>query len=205
MKKHGPFVVILFLAALGAGCGKSSTGNDATASPSATATQASGTETQSPASSASAPQPTASNNTGTSQPSMAASQPSTTGDTTVSRQFQQVKQDVNQTTQDLKTYTYEQKDAFVQTMQAEIDKLNQELLQLTAKIDVAGDSIKAAAQPKLEALKTQVAALGIYLNEAKNATAATWDEVKADAQKAYAEAKQDFQDAGQWIDQQVNH
>jgi ribosomal protein L7/L12 len=128
----------------------------------------------------------------------------TSSDATTSQQLDKVTADTKQAAQDMKDYTYAQKDAFIKKLQAEQDELNVELTQLSAKVDKASDATKAAAQPKIDALKTQLAAMGVELDEAKAATESTWDKVKDGAEKAYDSTKQGFVDAGAWIDKQVN-
>jgi len=130
-------------------------------------------------------------------------QSSTSNATAASEQLDKVKQDTAQTAQDMKTYTYAQKDEFVKNMQIELDKLNQELADLSAKIDRASDTAKADAKPKLDALKVQIAALGVDLDKAKNATESTWEDVKTGAQKALDDTTEAFKEAGQWIDKQL--
>lgn len=125
-------------------------------------------------------------------------------DATAAQQLDQAKQDTIQAAQDMKNYTYAQKDEFVKKMQPELDALNAELVQLSAKIDRASDTVKAEAKPKLDALRAQVAALGVDLDQAKNATASTWDDVKAGAQKALDATTESFKEAGQWIDKQFS-
>jgi hypothetical protein len=130
------------------------------------------------------------------------SSPST--DTTTDQQLDKLKQDTAQAAQDLKDYTYTQKDAFVQKMQVVRDELNQELTELSAKMDHASADAKTAAQPKLDALKAQIAALDVELDKAKNSTEATWADVKTGAQTALDKTTAAFEEAGQWIDKQFS-
>lgn len=130
------------------------------------------------------------------------SSPST--DATADQQLDKLKQDTAQAAQDLTDYTYTQKDAFIQKMQVVRDELNQELTELSAKIDRGSADAQAAAKPKLNALRTQLAALDVELDKAKNATEATWDEVKAGTQKALDDTAKAFDEAGQWIDKQFS-
>ena len=79
----------------------------------------------------------------------------------------------------MKDYTFAQKDEFVKAMQVQLDALNKDLDQLSAKIDSSSDAVKAEAKPKLQALRDQAAQLNKQLGEAKNATESSWDSVKA--------------------------
>ncbi len=128
----------------------------------------------------------------------------TSADATTDQQLDQAKQDTKQAAQDLQDYTYAQKEAFIAKMQVEQDELNQELAQLSAKIDKASDTVKAEAQPKLDALRAQAADWGAQLDKAKGATESTWTEIKNGSQKAYDATAQALKDSGQWIDQQIS-
>ena len=112
-------------------------------------------------------------------------------------------QDVKQTAEDLKDYTYPQKGEFITKMMAARNDLNQQLIKISAKID-RGYAVKAEAQPKLDALRTQVAQLDAIMDKTMIASEGTWDQVKIEAQSAYETTKQAVQDVGQWVDAQVN-
>ena len=83
---------------------------------------------------------------------------------TTSQQLDKVQADTKQAAQDMKDYTFAQKSAFVETMQAQLAALNRDLDQLSAKVEKSSDAIKAEAQPKLQALRDQMAQLMSDLN-----------------------------------------
>ena len=122
---------------------------------------------------------------------------------TTSQQIETVKTETQEAAQDLKDYTFAQKDEFVKQMQIQLDKLNQDLDQLAAKIDGSSDAVKAEAKPKLQALRDQAAQLNQQLDEAKNANESTWDSVKIGFAKAYAATKDGFQQARQWLGDKI--
>ena len=76
---------------------------------------------------------------------------------TTSQQIENVKTETKQAAQDMKDYTFAQKAEFVKTMQGQLDTLNKDLDQLSAKIDSSSDAVKAEAKPKLQALRDQAA------------------------------------------------
>ena len=78
---------------------------------------------------------------------------------TTSQQMDKVQTETTQAAQDMKDYTFAQKAEFVKTMQSQLDALNKDLDQLSAKIDSSSDAVKAEAKPKLQALRDQVAQL----------------------------------------------
>ena len=122
---------------------------------------------------------------------------------TTSQQIEKVSTETKETAQDMKDYTFAQKTEFVAKMQAQIDALNKDLDQLSAKIDSSSDAVKAEAKPKLQALRDQVAQLNKQLDEAKNATESTWDSVKSGFQKAYDATKDGFNQARQWVSEKI--
>jgi chromosome segregation ATPase len=122
---------------------------------------------------------------------------------TTSQQIETVKTETKQAAQDMKDYTFAQKAEFVKAMQVQLDALNKDLDQLSAKIDSSSDAVKAEAKPKLQALRDQTAQLNKQLDEAKNATESTWDSVKAGFSKAYDATKDGFNQARQWVSDKI--
>jgi ElaB/YqjD/DUF883 family membrane-anchored ribosome-binding protein len=122
---------------------------------------------------------------------------------TTSQQIENVKTETKQAAQDMKDYTFAQKAEFVAAMQVQLDALNKDLDQLSAKIDSSSDAVKAEAKPKLQALRDQAAQLNKQLDDAKNATESTWDSVKAGFQKAYDATKDGFNQARQWVSDKI--
>ena len=82
---------------------------------------------------------------------------------TTSQQMDKVQTETTQAAQDMKDYTFAQKAEFVKTMQGQLDALNKDLDQLSAKIDSSSDAVKAEAKPKLQALRDQIAKLNQQL------------------------------------------
>jgi len=128
--------------------------------------------------------------------------PAASSDPATDQQLAQIKQDVQKTVQDLKDYTYDQKEEFFKTIQGDIDELNQEMSQLTAKIDRASDAVKASAKPRLDSLQVELSKLNIEVDEAKTATESIWGDAKIKVQRAYDDAKQAFHDMADWVNQQ---
>ena len=122
---------------------------------------------------------------------------------TTSQQIEKVKTETKQAAQDMKDYTFAQKAEFVKTMQGQLDALNKDLDQLSAKIDSSSDAVKAEAKPKLQALRDQATQLNKQLDDAKNATESTWDSVKNGFNKAYESTKDGFNQARQWLSDKI--
>jgi chromosome segregation ATPase len=122
---------------------------------------------------------------------------------TTSEQMDKAKTETTAAAQDMKNYTFAQKTEFVTKMQGQLDALNKDLDQLSAKIDNSSDAVKADAKPKLQALRNQASALNQQLDNVRNATESTWDSVKATSQKAFDSAKDGFQQARQWVSDKI--
>ena len=122
---------------------------------------------------------------------------------TTSQQIEKVKTETKQAAQDMKDYTFAQKAEFIAAMQVQLDALNKDLDQLSAKIDSSSDAVKAEAKPKLQALRDQAAQLNKQLDEARNATESTWDSVKAGFSKGYEATKAGFNQARQWVSDKI--
>lgn len=122
---------------------------------------------------------------------------------TTSQKLDKVQAKTAEAAQDMKDYTYAQKAEFTEKMQGQLAEINQDLDQLSAKIEKSSDAVKAEAKPKLQALRDQAAKLNTQLDAAKSATESTWDSVKAGSKKAYGELKDGFQQARQWVSDKI--
>jgi len=122
---------------------------------------------------------------------------------TTSEQIGKLKSETKQAGQELKDYDYAHKTEFVVSMQAELDAINRELDALAAKVANSSDAAKADAEPKLQALRDQSARLASQLDNATNADESTWSEVKSGFRTGYAELKDGFNQAGEWISDKI--
>ena len=108
-----------------------------------------------------------------------------------------------QSGQEMKDYTFAQRAEFTAAMQNQRAEIDRDLEALEAKIEKSSDAAKAAAKPRLQALRDQSAKLGTHLDGLKDATESTWDNVKAGSKKAYAEMKDGFTQARQWMSEKI--
>jgi hypothetical protein len=122
---------------------------------------------------------------------------------TTSQQLDNAQVKAERAAQDMKDYTYAQKGAFVEAMQAQLAALNRDLDQLSAKIEKSNDTVTIEAKPKLQALRDQAYKLNQQLEQAKNATESTWEDVKAGSNKAYNQLKDSLQQARQWVSDKI--
>jgi cytochrome c556 len=122
---------------------------------------------------------------------------------TASEQLDKAQAETKQAAQDMKDYTFAQKAEFVEKMQVQLAALNQDLDQLSAKIEKSSEATKAEAKPKLQALRDQTVQLSKQLAEVKNATESTWDSVKNGFNTAYDSSKDGFNQARQWVSDKI--
>lgn len=122
---------------------------------------------------------------------------------TASQQIDKAKVETATAARDMQDYTFAQKSEFVTKMQGQLDALNKDLDQLSAKIERSSDTIKAESKPKLQALHDQSAALSKQLDNVRNATESTWESVKSTSEKAFDSAKSGFQQARQWLSDKI--
>jgi len=123
--------------------------------------------------------------------------------TTTAQQLDKAKTESKADAKALKDYAFAQKAEFVADMQGQLDALNKDLDQLSAKIDKSSDAVKADAKPKLQALRDESAKMNKQLDEARNATESTWDSVKDGSRKTWDAMKNDFQKARQWASDKI--
>ena len=122
---------------------------------------------------------------------------------TPAQQLDKVQAKTAEAAQDMKDYTFAQKAEFTAKMESELAAINKDLDLLAAKIEKSSDAVKAEAKPRLESLRQQSAKLNTQLDEVRNATESTWDSVKAGSKKAYAELKDGFNQARQWVSEKI--
>lgn len=101
-------------------------------------------------------------------------------------------------------YSYDQKDEFVTNAQEDLADLDQKMQSLSNKVASAGDTVKTAAQPKLDSLQSQRAQLDQKLDAVKNATQDNWNAAKSDFASSYDQVKASVKEAWQWVDQKLS-
>ena len=104
---------------------------------------------------------------------------------------------IKESLQSATDYTYNKKDAFVAGASADVDAVDQNIKELSDKAAIAGDSVKASAQAKLQDLNAKRAVLGQKLDDVKNSTEANWNDVKAGFKSSYDDMKDSLKQAWQ--------
>lgn len=102
-----------------------------------------------------------------------------------------VKQETRDLLVSLKSYTAEQKDEAMAAIRAGLDKMDQRIDTLQAKVDQQWDSMDAAARASahdsLAALKRQRVATAEWYGYLKDSSAESWDDLKTGFVDAYEE------------------
>jgi DNA anti-recombination protein RmuC len=119
------------------------------------------------------------------------------------QQLNNAKVETEKVAQSMRDYTYAQKDEFVKTMRAQLDALNKDLDNLSAKIDSSNDSVKADAKVKLQALRDQADKLQKKLDDVQSSNESNWNDVKAGFNKAMDDVKNSFQQARTWLSDKI--
>jgi cytochrome c556 len=119
------------------------------------------------------------------------------------RQFERAERQTQEAARELNDYTYAQRAEFVTTMQGQLNAIQRDLDELEAKIERSSDAAKAEAQPRLKALRDQASRLNTHLDEARDATESTWDNVKAGFKEGYSDLKDGFTQVRQWVSEKI--
>ena len=125
--------------------------------------------------------------------------PATEDREATAKQLEKIRTETKEAAQDIKQYAYAQKAEFVADMQTRMAQIKGDLDQLSAKVEKSTDAVKAEAEPKVRALRDQMAGLSKQLDEARNSSESTWANVQARSKKAYDELKDKFRQARQWL------
>ena len=118
-------------------------------------------------------------------------------------QLDRMKRETKEAAQEVNNYSYAQKDEFVEKMKGHLAEINRGLDDLGAKIQNSSAAVQEEAKPKMQALREQTSRLDGQLEAARNATAATWEDVKAGFRTAYDEVKEGFRQARQWASDKI--
>jgi uncharacterized protein YjbJ (UPF0337 family) len=100
-------------------------------------------------------------------------------------------------------FTYAQKEEFVEDMQGALDHIQNEVDRLSAEVATAHGAAKAEAEARVRSLRERAIQVNQQLEKAKNASEATWDEVKGSIQKSFGELEDSFQQTRQWLSDQL--
>jgi len=118
-------------------------------------------------------------------------------------QLDDVKQEAKEAAQAMNDYAYAQKTEFVATMQSQLDEIDRDVDELVARLEKSSAEVKAEAEPRIQALRDQMAKLTTQLDAAEDASESTWDDIKTGFTKGYDELKNGFNQARQWVSDRI--
>ena len=105
--------------------------------------------------------------------------------------------------QAMQDYAFTQKTEFVATMNKELVAIQEELDQLTAKVESSGGAAKADAKAKLEAAREKWALTKRALDQAESATESSWSDVKGGFRQSYAGLKDSIAMTRRWLSDKI--
>ncbi len=133
----------------------------------------------------------------------AADKPAVETSESANKQLNQIKQETKAVASDIKDYAYAQKAEFVDKMRGDLDKINQELDQLSTKLETASDTVKADGKAKVQDLREQLKKLNQQLDGVKDASESGWNDFKAGFRKSLDSMKDSLQQARQWLSDKI--
>lgn len=110
---------------------------------------------------------------------------------------------LDEATRDWEAYTYAQKAEFIASMEKELASIKGNIDELSSRVENLKGESKDDATDRLKALRIQADLLAANIGELKNATASTWDKVKATTGETYDNLKRNFKDARQWMSEAI--
>ncbi len=115
----------------------------------------------------------------------------------------EVKTEVKEAGRAIRDYTYDQKDDFVKATKQELADIQAELDRLEAKVERSSGAVKDEAKLKLAAVREKWSAVKVRLEQAEQATEATWDDVQSGFKAAYHDLASSFASARQWLSDKI--
>jgi len=113
---------------------------------------------------------------------------------------QQTREAVDATTE----YAFAQRVEYAAKLRQELAAFNQELDELSTRIELSSASAKEEAKARLQELRNQIGRLNSNLQGVDGATESTWDEVKVRAKRGYDEMKESLKQSRQWLREKVS-
>jgi cytochrome c553 len=124
-------------------------------------------------------------------------------DQTAPPQIDQVRKETREALKAANDYAYAQRKEFAAKMNAELEGLKEEMNQLAAHVEKSNAATKDEAAPRMKSLQERSDTLREKLDELKNATEATWEDVKAGVSKGADELKESVTQARHWLSEKL--
>jgi len=124
-------------------------------------------------------------------------------DPEISRQIQQVEESTREASDDLHTFTHDQKEAYIASLERRLAALNQNIDELSTRVENSSLAVQEEARPRIAELRTQSGLLHTQLENVKDSSASTWENVKSAASTAYDELKVGFNNTREWVSEKI--
>ncbi len=109
----------------------------------------------------------------------------------------------NEAATSIENYAYAQKAEFVDAAERELSDFQAEMERLRTKIDQSTGEARDEAQAKLEAVSRKWTAAKAQLDEAKSASAASWEDVQSRYRTAKTDLKSSLDETRQWLSKRI--
>lgn len=103
----------------------------------------------------------------------------------------------------LEDYTFSRKVEFVGLMKKELEMVQSELDRLSAKVELTSGKTKDGATAQLDAVRRQWTKAISLLEQAGNASEATWKDVKHVFGTSYGQVRSSFEKSRQWLSDKI--
>lgn len=100
-------------------------------------------------------------------------------------------------------YTYSQKTEFITEMKKELVNLQEQIDQLSAKIEKADEAVKTDANPKITALREELEMAKKYIETTDTADEPSWETAKNDFRKATVDLRDSFAKTNKMITDKI--
>ena len=105
----------------------------------------------------------------------------------------ELRQDIDEDMRDFSNYKYDEREKFVVDANDELDRINQDIAELKAELNRAGDNIsaetKAAYEKSIAELEKMRDDYKYNINKVQNSTEATWEQTRKDVGETYDKTK----------------
>jgi hypothetical protein len=116
----------------------------------------------------------------------------------------QLGQQVKDTAPATRDYAYSERTQYFEMMEGNLAQIRQDLEGLLKRAQRAGSDVKAEAKPKVEALQNDADRVDAELNQVKNATALTWDDIKASIDKSELNLEESLGLTYLWLNERID-
>ena len=116
---------------------------------------------------------------------------------------QSIKEEAGEAVEDSKDYAAETKAEFTNQLKEQLDSLEEDIAALQARAQELSGEAKDTFQAQLDKLQDERAAVQSKLDELQQSSQDAWEEMKEEADQAWRNLKQQYQDLEASVDDQL--